>query len=294
MNKMLVSYLLDNPQITILSASVGLLVALVFQLVKFYSNVKSLPPGPFPWPLLGNMMVLFKKDERLAHEIMFESCKQFGPVFTFWFGPLPQVMVNDPKIAKEALTRIEFAGRPDFGVLSEVLFEKGSTDIVMSDFNREWEVLRKVAHTAVRKFAVTERLPVIIQKKMKEFLQEIKEQNGDQPFDPSDYISFLMLSLLSTIAFGKEFKMTDPDFQMLNDALKSQTENSSRVVLLVFLPMLRYVFRKEYEGTVHLANLQRNYAKTQYKEHQATYTDGVIRDFTDAMIFAKTLTIRNI
>ena len=133
-------------------------------------------------------------------------------------------MVTDPKLIKEALTRVEFAGRPSFGDFDEIFFGKDAIDIVLADFGREWEVLRKVAHTAVRKFAVNERLPIIVNRKVAIFLKEIKEQNWNKPFDPTEYLSFLMMSLLATTAFEKEFKMSDPDFRILYDALRIQND----------------------------------------------------------------------
>lgn len=285
---MLIQYLLANPLVALTSLVIGLFVAIIFQVVKFYSNIRNgLPPGPLPIPVLGNVLLFLKKGDRLPHEVMVDFSKQFGPVFTFWTGHMPQVLITDPKIAREALTKVEFAGRPSFGVLNEALFGKDAVDIVFSDFGREWEVLRKVSHSAVRKFAVSERLPVIIDSKVKNFLREIKEQDRDEPFSPNDYVSFLMMSLLATSAFGRDFSMSDPDFRLLNEANKLQEENGNKVFLISFIPMLKYIFRKEYELLFYTTGLQRDFALRQYKEHVTNYSDEAIRDFTDAMIFAK-------
>ena len=284
---MLIQYLLNNPLVTLYSVFIGLLVALVFQVAKFYSNVRTFPPGPLPLPVLGNVLVFLKKNNRLPHEKITDHSRQFGPVFTFWTGNVPQVVVTDPKIAREALTKVEFAGRPSFGELAEIMHGKDSTDIVLSDFGREWEVLRKVAHSAVRKFAVNEKLPSIVDSQVKNFLREIKQQNGDEPFDPAEYLTFLMMSLLATSAFGREFTMSDPDFQSLKEALKLQIESNSRATLILFIPILKYVFRNEYATLFEIMNTQRSFVVRECKEHQRTYTEGVIRDFTDAMIFAK-------
>lgn len=199
----------------------------------------------------------------------------------------PQVVITDPKMAKEALTRVEFQGRPDFGILKEAFFEKDAIDIVFSDFNREWEVMRKVAHSAVRKFAISDKLPVIVHSKVTTLLKEIKEQSGDKPFDPSDYISFLMMSLLATSAYGKDFSMSDHEFRKLNDAAKLQDKNANKLLLMSFLPALKYIFREEYKEGFKATKVQRDFATEHYKEHVAAYSSGVIRDFTDALIFAK-------
>lgn len=284
---MLLQYIISNPMVTLSSVLVGLLVTLLFQVIRFYSKVKSLPPGPFPLPILGNVLIFLKNGDRLPTQVMSDLSKVHGPVYTFWTGPVPAVIINDTKISKEALTKIEFAGRPSFGELNEVFFGKDSIDIVLSDFGREWEVLRKVSHSAVRKFAISEKLPSIIDWQVKNLLQEIKKQNGNGPFDPGEYVAFLMMSLLATSAFGKEFKMSDPDFKILNEAANLQNQRNGRMVLIAFVPLLKHVFRKDYQIIWDTCEAQRNYAIKQYKDHQATYKEGVIRDFMDAMITAK-------
>ena len=284
---MLLQYIFDNPLSTLYSLFIGLLVALVFQVVKFYAKVRTLPPGPLPLPLLGNILVFMKKGDQLPHEVICSFSKQFGPVFTFWTGPAPQVVVNDAKIAREALTKVEFAGRPSFGELSDVVFGKDSVSVAFADFGREWEVLRKVTHSAVRKFAVDEKLPFIIDTRVKSFLREIKDQNGDKPFDPADYVAFLMMSLLATTAFGREFKMSDSDFHSLHRASTLQKEYGNRLTLMLFIPALKYVLRETYTKITEIVDAQQSFAVREYNEHQRTYTEGVIRDFTDAMIFAK-------
>ena len=283
---MLIQYLIDHPLVTLYSVSAGLLVASVFQVVKFYSNVRTLPPGPLPLPVIGNILLFLKMGDRLPHELIASLNEKYGPVFTFWTGPMPLIIITDANLGKEALTRVEFAGRPPLGPLKEIFFGD-SIDIALADFGREWEVLRKVSHSAVRKFAVSERLPLIIDSRVKNFLREITEQNGNEPFDPVEYTSFLMMSLLASIAFGRQFTMSDPDFQSLNEAVKLQNESQNKVMLMAFVPLLKYIFRKEYNKICKAIAGLRGFAGRQYQEHQKSYKEGVIRDFLDAIIAAK-------
>ena len=96
-----------------------------------------------------------------------------------------------------------------------------------------------------------------------------------------------MMSLLATSAFGKKFKMSDPDFQILNDAVNLQNDSNNSFILMSMVPFLKYIFREKYQNMIHVTSTQREYAGKEYTKHLQTYTDGVIRDFTDAMIFAK-------
>ena len=87
-------------------------------------------------------------------------------------------------------------------IADKVLFE-GGTDIAIADYGPEWESLRRVAHAAVRKYAVSERLAYLVNEIVDENIAAIKEKEGDNPFDPSDYLYIMIYQVLSSIAFGK-------------------------------------------------------------------------------------------
>lgn len=282
--QMLIEYLVSNPFVAVLTLSVGWLLLSIF---SFYSNVRSLPRGPLPLPLLGNILAFANKGDRMPNQIITDFRKQHGPVFTFWAGTIPQVIVADSKIAKEALMRADFAARPKIGAMHEIFWGKDASSLVFSEFSREWEVLRKVSHSAVRKFAVSEKLPLIMDKKVRTVLREIERQNGEKPFNPAPYTEFLLISLFGTTTYSREFEMSDPDFESLHYAFKVQTETFNVMYLMAFMPIFKYIFRKEFKKVLQISGTQREYATKQYKEHQRTYTEGVIRDFTDAVICAK-------
>ncbi|KAI6243216.1 (pine wood nematode) hypothetical protein [Aphelenchoides fujianensis] len=62
-----------------------------------------LPPGPTPWPIMGNLMEL-EKTER--YEWRFVEWKQkYGGVFTWWLGETPIVTVADYKLAQEMFVK---------------------------------------------------------------------------------------------------------------------------------------------------------------------------------------------
>ena len=44
--------------------------------------------------------------------------KSYGPIFTFWMGPAPMVIISDLDVAKEAFLdkKNEVAGRPQFKI----------------------------------------------------------------------------------------------------------------------------------------------------------------------------------
>ncbi|CAI5933194.1 unnamed protein product [Closterium sp. NIES-64] len=76
-------------------AAVAVLVSTSW--LSFLRRRRSLPPGPYPWPILGNLPDLgtlpFRSLAKLADE--------YGPILTVWFGSSPSVVISSPELALE-------------------------------------------------------------------------------------------------------------------------------------------------------------------------------------------------
>ena len=111
----IVNFLTADISTTAITLIIGFVV---YKLSKFYVRVWSLPPGPFPLPFVGNLLLFKTKDH--WDTVMRKVCKRYGPVSTFWMGTVQMIIISDADIAREAYRKNEFAGRPQsyFGRLS--------------------------------------------------------------------------------------------------------------------------------------------------------------------------------
>eukprot|EP00079_Xenopus_tropicalis_P029601 XP_012825132.1 PREDICTED: cytochrome P450, family 2, subfamily C, polypeptide 8, gene 2 isoform X2 [Xenopus tropicalis] len=81
---------------------------------KTHKQRVQLPPGPYPLPLLGNVLqgitVLYDSYRKLS--------EQYGPVFTVWLGSTPMVVLCGYEVLKDALINHsqEFGARGAFPV----------------------------------------------------------------------------------------------------------------------------------------------------------------------------------
>uniref|UniRef100_A0A1S4M0Y8 Cytochrome P450, putative n=1 Tax=Ixodes scapularis TaxID=6945 RepID=A0A1S4M0Y8_IXOSC len=84
---------------------------LSFHLVRFYRKVSKYPKGPFPLPLVGNLLSL--RGETPLHLKAEQWHRRYGDPFTMWMGEKPMVMLNSYQVLREAFVdkRHEFAGR---------------------------------------------------------------------------------------------------------------------------------------------------------------------------------------
>ena len=121
-------------------------------------------------------------------------------LYTFWMGNWPVVFIFDYDLAKESFNKGVFTGRPQT-LLAKLMQD---SDVVFSDFTPAWESLRKVAHSAVRKYAISEKLPVLIVEIIDETMQIIITKEDGKPFNPKPYMNLIVNKTLGSIAFGKE------------------------------------------------------------------------------------------
>nr|XP_045217170.1 cytochrome P450 2C31 isoform X2 [Macaca fascicularis] len=78
-----------------------------------------LPPGPTPLPIIGNILQLNTKNISKSISML---AKDYGPVFTVYFGMKPTVVLHGYKAIKEALIDQGevFSGRGSFPVIEKI------------------------------------------------------------------------------------------------------------------------------------------------------------------------------
>lgn len=84
--------------------TIAVLVALFFIGLTCFLSLrrrKNLPPGPFPLPIIGNMLQLGSK----PHESYAQLSKKYGPLMSIHLGSQYTVIVSSPEMAKEILQK---------------------------------------------------------------------------------------------------------------------------------------------------------------------------------------------
>ncbi|XP_059064289.1 cytochrome P450 750A1 [Cryptomeria japonica] len=114
-------------------------VVLVWVLYCFKKNSK-LPPGPIPWPIIGNLHQL----GRLPHRNLYELLKKYGPVMFLRFGPKPCVVISSSAMAKEFLKThdLVFANRPRSAAGEHIAYNY--KNLGMCSYGAYWRHMRKI------------------------------------------------------------------------------------------------------------------------------------------------------
>ncbi|XP_043837526.1 cytochrome P450 1A2 isoform X2 [Dromiciops gliroides] len=128
---------------------------LVFWIIESYpqrvpKGLKS-PPGPWAWPLIGNILTLGKN----PHLALARLREKYGDVMQIHIGSTPVLVLSGLETIRQALVRQgeDFKGRPD--LYSFTLVADGNSMSFNPDSGEVWAARRKLAQSALNTFSVS-------------------------------------------------------------------------------------------------------------------------------------------
>jgi hypothetical protein len=128
----------------VLVASVGIcLLALLIDYGRMLRLRQKLPPGPFPLPIIGNVLQLPKCKPWVRFEDW--ANKYNNPLTTVWFGRQPTIVLNDAWTASDLMDKRAniYSSRPIFQVPGEVMGGRFANQ-TMLQYNDRWRLHRKL------------------------------------------------------------------------------------------------------------------------------------------------------
>lgn len=254
-----------------LFSSVYLVALAVFLAVFFVSHkfkkrtFSNVPPGPKPWPLIGNFgqflipsFVLKRRggctEKREPRKSVFvspqvfltELSKKYGSIYSLFIGSQLIVILTGYEVVKDALSNRAdvFSDRPDVPVVTIMTKRKG---IVFAPYGPVWRQQRKFCHATLRSFGlgrlsleprILEELAVV-----KSELLRIHAEGEGMPVDLAPLVSNAVSNVISSISLGQRFHHGDSQFRSLLELMSRGLElciNSPAILINVF-PWLYYV-----------------------------------------------------
>lgn len=79
-----------------------LILSFVFLITTWFNRRQSkLPPGPTPWPIVGNLLQFDVQNPLVTFH---QWAKQYGPVYRLYMGSRLNVIINDHEILKNVFS----------------------------------------------------------------------------------------------------------------------------------------------------------------------------------------------
>ncbi|XP_040482152.1 cytochrome P450 2U1 [Ursus maritimus] len=199
-------------------------------------RARGIPPGPTPWPVVGNfgfvLLPPFLRRKSWLHRraraagmepsalgpqlLLADLARVYGNVFSFFIGHYLVVVLSDFHSVREALVQQAeiFSDRPRVPLVSLVTKEKG---IVFAHYGPVWRQQRKFSHSTLRHFGLGK---LSLEPKIIEEFKYVKEEmqkHGEDPFDPFPTVNNAVSNIICSLCFGQRFDYTNSEFKkMLN------------------------------------------------------------------------------
>ncbi|KAK2192017.1 hypothetical protein NP493_40g00036 [Ridgeia piscesae] len=246
------------------------------------------PLSPY-WtlPLVGNIFQLMRM-KKYSYETFCDlsKTKEYNKLFMIHLGPKPVLVLNHIDVVLEALvTKMnDFAGRPN--IYTGMLMTEGGKDIMFGDYGPVWKFHRKVAYSAMKKFAFGENLERLVQNSVSKSIAEIQKK-GDAAIDMRPVIMLLVFNIACGMAYGKEYDFDDPDFQQFVDLTADFIEVLGSGLPGDIHPWLQYLPSSRYNKFMTMMDLFTKFLHERHAECKENFDPSDPKSITDCMLQAQ-------
>ncbi|GLJ54701.1 hypothetical protein SUGI_1175030 [Cryptomeria japonica] len=199
--------------------SILITVLLAGFVVGISRKMSKMPPGPTPFPIIGNLHLI----SRLPHRSFSSLAQKYGPIMTLHLGSLPTVIISSPEMAKQVLKTQDhiFASRPPMGDNDHILSPQ---KVSISPYNPYWKFMRKIlvsellSPKRLKSFAPlrAQEVSAMIHSILQKAIANYKSGVNLIAVDLSREVGFLTNNTICRMSFGK----TCNDDQMGGRAFK--------------------------------------------------------------------------
>ncbi|XP_021716534.1 cytochrome P450 71A1-like [Chenopodium quinoa] len=213
---------METPTLAAYAVAWLVAIALVLLTNHLRRSKLNLPPGPKPWPIIGNFNLIGSLPHRSLHELS----KKYGPLMMLKFGSVPLLVGSSVDMAKLFLKThdVIFAGRPKTS--AGKLTTYNYSDITWSQYGPYWRQARKMCLMELFSVKRLESYEYIRVEELNSVLKGIFNTNGE-PIVLKDHLSTLSLNVISRMVLGKRYLdkneekpiITPDEFKLMLDEL---------------------------------------------------------------------------
>ncbi|XP_040204100.1 cytochrome P450 2G1-like [Rana temporaria] len=165
-----------------------------------------LPPGPTPLPFIGNLLQV----SFALYQFYPKLLKQYGPIFTIWFGSKPVVVLCGYAAIKEALINNshQFGSRGSLPISERLADGYG----IITTNGERWLQVRRFAMTTLRNFGMGKRsMEERVQEESRHLIKAIEETRG-KAFNPHTVLGRAVNNVINLVVFGRRWDYEDENF----------------------------------------------------------------------------------
>ena len=258
------------------------LVWIVWYFVTTYFERRSMPPGPFPYPLIGNLPHLSPEFNKPFGNLR----EKYGDIFTIDLMTRT-VVLNTASLAREA--RLGRNKDEVVGLSAETVYPLDiilCDDVVFADYGTPYLFRKRVFKSAMHVFGeginqVEERGGYAV----KSTLKKIDSLKG-HPFSPKEVTASAILMQLWDWLTSERLTFEHPKIELLLELGALIAKQSTTRSFFHMVPFHSYLPTEFNRNIKRAKDLISSLIPPVFQSHLESYTPGVICDMTDSFISA--------
>ncbi|KAG0480449.1 hypothetical protein HPP92_011307 [Vanilla planifolia] len=249
-----------------------------------------LPPGPRPWPVVGNLYDI----QPVRFRCFADWAARYGPIMSVWFGTTLNVVVSSSELAREVLKEKDqmLADRPRSR--SAARFSRDGKDLIWADYGPHYVKVRKVCNLELFSPKRLEALRPIredeVTAMVESILREVSrtDKNGDH-LVVRNHLSGVAFNNITRLAFGKRFVSSEGVLDSHGSEFKAIVANGLKfgasLSLAEYVSWLQWMFPLDEEAYAKHGARRDRLTRAIMEEHsQARKKSGARQHFVDALI----------
>ncbi|KAM4852075.1 cytochrome P450 2C5-like isoform 1-T1 [Thomomys bottae] len=259
----------------------GLSCLLLFSIWRQNSGRRKLPPGPTPFPIIGNILQV---DTKNITKSLSNLSKVYGPVFTLYLGMKPTVVLYGYEAVKEALIDHgeEFSGRGKIPLIDKCFKGFG---IGFSNGNR-WQEMRRFSLMTLRNFGMGKRsIEERVQEEACCLVEELRKTKGS-PCDPTFILGCAPSNVICSLVFQNRFDYKDQTFLKLMEKFNDNVKilSSQWIQIYNLFPDIIDLVPGSHQRVKKNIAYVKNYILERVKDHEKLLDVNNPRDFIDCFL----------
>ncbi|KAK8543771.1 hypothetical protein V6N13_025939 [Hibiscus sabdariffa] len=180
------------------------------------------PPGPKPWPIIGNLNLIGS----LPHQSLHKLSQRYGPLMHLKFGSYPLVVASSVEMAAEFLKSHDqiFATRPPHAAGKYTAYNY--SDILWAPYGPHWRQGRKIYQNELFSSKRLESFEYIRVEEMRAFVSRLYGLSG-KPVVLIGHLTRLTLSNISRMVLGNKYFDVSGDDRNVSKSIVSLQELQS-------------------------------------------------------------------
>ncbi|GJS97435.1 flavonoid 3'-monooxygenase-like protein [Tanacetum coccineum] len=180
---------------------VATIILVIFILLNYSDNGKNHPPGPRPWPIIGNFNLI----GTLPHISLHRLSQKYGKLMYLKFGSVPVVVVSSPDMAQQFLRTHDhiFASRPTTTAAGKHTTYNYRA-ISWAPYGPYWSQARKIYLNELFSSKRLDSYEYIRVEERNIFLSRLHKLSGDKVV-LKEQIAHSNLSMISRILLGRKY-----------------------------------------------------------------------------------------